>query len=65
MRTALIENKFRDMRRSASHAVARGKERARGLEKDLEHVVQDHPIRSTLVTLGIGMVLGALIWRRF
>ena len=54
-----------DLRAGVRDYLNRGKEKLVEMEEGLEGAVQEHPMRSILIAAGVGIVLGALISRRF
>ncbi len=59
-----IEGKLHAARDTAREYLERGKERAIAMEEGLESYIQDHPVRSILIAGGVGIVIGALMFRR-
>lgn len=58
------EGRFHAARDTAREYLERGKERAIAMEEGLESYIQDHPVRSILIAGGVGIVIGALLFRR-
>jgi len=59
-----VREKMGDVRRGASELYSRGRDRANEAVKGLEHYVQEQPIKSLLIAVGAGLLLGAIIRRR-
>jgi ElaB/YqjD/DUF883 family membrane-anchored ribosome-binding protein len=59
-----VEARVHDARERMNNLVERGRERAMELENNLEHYVQDQPVKSILIAAGVGLLLGAILARR-
>jgi len=66
--TSEVTHRLHDVADSALHAassaVRRGGRVARHSARDLEHYVEEHPVRTTLFALGIGCLIAAMLVRR-
>jgi ElaB/YqjD/DUF883 family membrane-anchored ribosome-binding protein len=52
------------IKENAGEVYHQGVERAKGMEKDLEKRIQDKPLQSLLIALGLGFIVGWLFHRR-
>jgi len=66
-RAGAIANKLREtsgaIRDEAKESFEKGRETVRHWEESLEREIQDRPLRSILIAVGVGWLIGAL-WRR-
>ena len=53
-----------NLRKKGRRALKAGVERARKAKQSFDHFVENHPIRSLLIALGIGAVVGFALRRR-
>ena len=60
----VLEEKVQEARDLARSTYERGKEKAVEWEEGFEDYVKERPIKSLLVALGVGLIVGAVIARR-
>jgi len=60
----VLEEKVQEARDLARSTYERGKEKAVEWEESFEGYVKERPIKSLLVALGVGLIVGAVIARR-
>lgn len=60
----VLEEKVHEARDLARSTYERGKEKAVEWEESFEDYVKERPIKSLLVALGVGLIVGAVIARR-
>lgn len=56
-------HRMHDLQGRASKTYSRGKERAGEMQRSVEEYVMDQPLKSLLMALGAGLVLG-FFWRK-
>lgn len=58
-----VQEKLHDLKEGAAEKYAEGKLKMHELEAKLAQKVQESPVKSLLVALGVGMVI-SFLWRR-
>ena len=61
---AAVQDQFENLRGQASDYLEQGRDRAMEFEKSLEGQIREQPLKSALIALGIGFVLGVCFIRR-
>lgn len=59
----VARDQYDHLRERASDYIEQGRQKAREWEQGMEHYIQERPVKSLLVAVGIG-VLAGLLWRR-
>jgi ElaB/YqjD/DUF883 family membrane-anchored ribosome-binding protein len=57
-------HKLDELADNANQIYGRGKERALEWRDNVDHYVQDRPMKSVLIAAGLGLFVGALLARR-
>ena len=57
-------HKIDELKGEAQDLYGRGKDRALELRDNVDHYVQDQPMRSVLIAAGVGLCLGLILARR-
>jgi ElaB/YqjD/DUF883 family membrane-anchored ribosome-binding protein len=55
--------KLQDLGEKAARTYQRGRQRAGELQENVQHYVSEQPVKSLLIALGAGLLLG-FFWRR-
>lgn len=63
-RAGQVGHKIDEIADSASEIYGRGRERALEWRDNVDHYVQEQPMRSVLIAAGLGLFVGALLARR-